>query len=224
VASYEAVIEKNYNRGNPKQRSLEQIMFSCGSCQRAIVVEVERLDVPYQNSTATVYFQDGGAQLHSDFDDGTFRVVGVAPTLPSDDIAPLFTPDNIARIYGQAVRATIRGDADVAGIGFRKALDISTKDLIRNLKLPNEDKLLKKNLNDRIKVLLENGRLTQDLADWAHILREEGNDAAHEEEPYSNEEADTLHEFCKVYLLYVYSLPGMIKARKGPPEEHAIPA
>jgi hypothetical protein len=46
-----------------------------------------------------------------------------------------------------------------------------------------------------------------------------GNDAAHDEDPYTNEEASELLSFVELYLTYVYSLPGRLKARREAAEK-----
>jgi hypothetical protein len=56
--------------------------------------------------------------------------------------------------------------------------------------------------------------LTPDLKDWAHQVRLGGNDAAHDEDPYTQEEAEELLSFADLYLTYVYSLPGRLKLRR----------
>ncbi len=45
-------------------------------------------------------------------------------------------------------------------------------------------------------------------------MRLGGNEAAHDEDPYTQEEAEELLSFAELYLTYVYSLPGRLKARR----------
>jgi hypothetical protein len=97
--------------------------------------------------------------------------------------APEHTPDNIASFYAQGCRALQRGDSDAARMSFRKALDVATLNRIRAIDPPDLDTLLKRKLKGRIEWLHGQGKLTDDLAAWAHLMRDEGNDAAHEEKP-----------------------------------------
>lgn len=57
--------------------------------------------------------------------------------------------------------------------------------------------------------------LTPDLQEWAHQVRLGGNDAAHDEEPFTKEEAEELLDFTELYLTYVYTLPGRLAERKA---------
>jgi len=65
-----------------------------------------------------------------------------------------------------------------------------------------------------IKSLESDGLITGDLKDWAHIIREDGNESAHEEEPVTREFAEEIISFTELFLLYVFTMPGMVKAKK----------
>jgi hypothetical protein len=54
------------------------------------------------------------------------------------------------------------------------------------------------------------------MREWAHQIRELGNDAAHDEDPFTEHEAQTLQAFTELFLTYSFTLPGMIAARKSP--------
>lgn len=56
--------------------------------------------------------------------------------------------------------------------------------------------------------------VTPAMKEWAHQIRHLGNDAAHEDDPFSKEEADSLQAFTELFLTYVFTLPGMLAARK----------
>ena len=53
------------------------------------------------------------------------------------------------------------------------------------------------------------------MKEWAHIIRDEGNDAAHEDEPYGKDEAIGLEAFTRLFLTYAFTLPGMVKKLRG---------
>jgi hypothetical protein len=44
---------------------------------------------------------------------------------------------------------------------------------------------------------------------WAHIIRDDGNDAAYEG-PNSEDEATGLEAYMKLFLTYAFTLPGMV--------------
>jgi Domain of unknown function (DUF4145) len=74
-----------------------------------------------------------------------------------------------------------------------------------------------RNLGPRIDALAKAGRLTNDLQKWAHHVRLEGNDAAHDEDPFTGPEAEELLDFTELFLTYVYSLPGRLKDKMKSP-------
>jgi hypothetical protein len=88
----------------------------------------------------------------------------------------------------------------------RKCLEASVKVL---------DPTATGNLYSRIENLHNRGLITESLKDWAHIVRESGNGAAHEELPVSEEYATELLSFSEMLLMYIFTLPGMIYAKKS---------
>lgn len=54
------------------------------------------------------------------------------------------------------------------------------------------------------------GRLTKELKDLGHFIRDEGNDAAHDETPYTEPEAKQLYKYTEVFLTYVFTIPDML--------------
>lgn len=94
---------------------------------------------------------------------------------------------------------------DAAGMMFRKTLEAATKIL--------DADLAGKTLVKRVDALTSSGKLTEDMAKWAHEVRLGGNDAAHEEEPFSMEEALALKNFIENFLRYVFTLPAAVERR-----------
>ena len=54
---------------------------------------------------------------------------------------------------------------------------------------------------------------------WAHEIRHLRNDATHEEDPFTDDEAQALQSFTELFLTYAFTLPGMLVARHPPKEE-----
>ena len=104
----------------------------------------------------------------------------------------------------------LNGNWDAAGTMFRKAIDVGLK-----IKFPE----IKGKLYIRIKKAEEARGLTPELAAWAHQIRLDGNDAAHEEEPFTKEEAESLHTFTDLVLRYLFTLPGMLAEAQGASSE-----
>ena len=116
--------------------------------------------------------------------------------------APDHLPENVRSYYLQAV-SNVKTGPDAAGAMFRKALDVGLKIV--------DPKNRNKKLAARIDAAAEAGILTKDLAEWSHRIRDEGNDASHDEDPYTREEAEQLHHFTQLVLMYLFTLPGMLR-------------
>lgn len=101
-----------------------------------------------------------------------------------------------------------RKNFDAAGTMFRKSLDTALKRL---------DPSGKGTLQQRIENLPAALGITPAMKEWAHQIRELGNDAAHEEDPFTEDDAKALQAFSELFLTYTFTLPGMLAARKSPP-------
>src|SRR3954462_2719482 len=121
---------------------------------------------------------------------------------PKDTTAPDAVPANISRFYEQAADSLRVGNLDTAGVMFRKVLETSSKEKIPSAR----DKPLVK----RIDMLADAGLITSDMKLWAHEIRLGGNDAAHDEEPFTKADAERLEAFCNAFLQYAYTLPELV--------------
>ena len=128
----------------------------------------------------------------------------VAPALP-DTGAPAYTPENVGRFFEQGMENLPR-NFDAAGTMFRKALDTAL-----TARFPE----IKGRLVDRIDEAANSGAMTRDMAEWAHRIRRLGNDAAHDDDPFSEADARELHGFTELVLRYLFTLPGMLAAAQG---------
>lgn len=72
-------------------------------------------------------------------------------------------------------------------------------------------------LHQRIKKIYDDGLITRSLFDWAMIIKDFGNGAAHEMLG-TPEEAKELVEFTKIFLQYTFEMPAMINALKSGPK------
>jgi hypothetical protein len=130
-------------------------------------------------------------------------VCGTYPKPESIEV-PEHTPSNIASFYTQAKDALRRNQYDAAGAMCRKTLESATKKL---------DQSLKGDLNGRIDKLADAHLITPALKQWAHAIRLDGNEATHDEQPFAEEDAKQIASFTELFLLYVFTLPGMLAAR-----------
>ena len=164
---------------------------TCGYCGRGIVATFE---CPYRSSP-------------SESPDDQLRLLSIAPELPSS-VAPIHTPKNAARLFEQAMDNLSRNNWDAAGGMFRKALEVGLKSKFPDMK----DTL---SLNDRIEEAAKKHELTPALAEWSHKIQFDGNDAMHEEELFSANQAKDLAPFTKLVFQYLFMLPGMLSEARN---------
>lgn len=69
-------------------------------------------------------------------------------------------------------------------------------------------------LYKKIENLHDQGLITETIKDWAHIIRNNGNDAVHELNG-KREDAEDLLNFTKIFLQYAFELPAVIKAMRN---------
>ena len=168
------------------------ILATCNGCSGGVIFLFS-----LTQHTADYLFQNASGDL---------KVNGIAtlkfwPGEVSGD-TPEDVPENVARLFDQSLTCIRQQAWDAAGMTLRKTLEVSTKGL--------DPTLAAKTLAARIDALHATGRLTSDIAAWAHEIRLDGNQATHEEEPFTADQVSSLHNFVEAYLRYIYSLPAMV--------------
>ena len=102
-----------------------------------------------------------------------------------------------------------KGGANAAAIMFRRSIEVAVK-------LVNPDAPKGDNLKKRIDTLPPD-IATPAMKEWAHHIRLDANDAAHETDEYTEEDAKNLHIFAEMFLTYAFTLPAMLKRANPPP-------
>lgn len=177
------------------------LVFQCNSCFKLLIAEVET-DVyggPANFAKAQMY-----PVIINNHEQ--FKVLGSYPS-QQNSVAPESTPERAAKFFIEAKDDFVRGRYETSAMNCRKVIDIATK----QLHLKEEDKLVR-----RISALRETGLITQEMADWAHIVRIDTNGAVHSDEEFTAEEVDQLLKFTEVFLTYSFTLPAMVKTKKSP--------
>jgi hypothetical protein len=138
--------------------------------------------------------------------DHSWTVVDFWPAVPKPQI-PELLPKDVRRVYLQAERNfPTEGNEEASGTMYRKALDIGLRKI---------DPSASGMLGPRIKKLAAAGKLTDDIAIWSDNIRDVGNDAAHEESALTRPELIALRSFSEMVLRYLFTLPAMVKKRRG---------
>lgn len=172
--------------------------MQCEGCGQGVIVTIDSTQGPVQ------YWAQGAA--HSPGTISRVYPVPLANKAPADvppEVSAAFLSglDNLGR----------KGGANAAAIMFRRAIEIAVKKI-------DPDAPKGADLKTRI------SRLSDDVATpamkkWANHVRLDANDATHEPEEFSPEDAARLRVFAEMFLTYAFTLPAMLK--RAAPEEGA---
>jgi hypothetical protein len=167
--------------------------FACSGCQGGYFSEIHNMVSPSAHNVKVSI--DGNPH---------YVVLAEYPEVKNRQ-APEHVPENIQGFYVQSSNAFDSQGFDASSMMSRKVLEASVKHIH-----PNSSG----SLYSRIEQLFKDGLITEQLKQWAHIIRDDGNDAAHDLAPVSREHAEELLEFSHLFLLYVFTMPGMIMSKK----------
>ncbi|SNC62822.1 protein of unknown function [Marinobacter sp. es.048] len=174
--------------------------FSCGNCHSGYFAEF------YFTAGKPLHGTAGNLEKVTGLD-----MIDEYPK-PQSIEAPQYLPENIQAFFVQAAHTLNSGNLDASAMMSRKTLEVAVK------KLHPEGT---GNLFKRIEKLYDLGIITNELKNWAHVIRDDGNEAAHEELPVTPEFADELLSFSELFLMYTFTMPGMVEAKKGKSSENA---
>ncbi|WP_418610197.1 DUF4145 domain-containing protein [Gluconobacter cerinus] len=140
----------------------------------------------------------------------------ISPSYPTPDI-PEYLPQTIERSFAEAERSRISGNILAAGMTYRRALEMATKDKARDL--PE-----RKILAQRIELLAKENRLTPALADWANHIKDLGNEAAHDEDEPTEADINALAALTRMTLIYLYEMPERVRRMREEAREQGAEA
>lgn len=188
---------------------LYDVAFTCRSCSGSGI--------------AIVYSSDGYPPLHAikqltsdlilspDLDrNKRFSLIKIIPEIKTHS-APDNTPERAAKFFVESKDDFQRGRYETSVMNCRKVIDIATKALMG-------DEAGNEQLSKRISMLHGKGKITEQMKDWAHIVRIDSNGAVHSDEEFSEEEAEQILGFTEVFLMYSFTLPAMIEKRRSDSE------
>lgn len=168
----------------------KRVLLVCGHCKEGIIREYS---APY-SAVST------GGDLTRQF------WFGQQWPAPQDGTAPNDTPEVVSRFFEQGTSSLEAGNYDASAMVFRKSLEVATKTL--------DETLSGKKLIQRIDLLKERGAITADLAQWAHEIRLGGNEAAHDDDAFSDKDCEDLKSFIDAFLTYAFTLPAAVRRRR----------
>ena len=179
---------------HPLRTNVSLVAFWCGGCRSGYFAEIRR------DSNITPH------QYPADIEADQAAHLTIMAEYPEAQVieAPRHLPENIESFYLQAVKSLKSGNYDAAAMMSRKVLESAVKKL---------NPSASSNLYKKIEALHGSGKITDDLKEWAHIIREDGNEAVHEDAIASEEFANELISFTELFLMYTFTMPGMVQER-----------
>lgn len=171
------------------------MLLVCGGCGNGSVAQFKATTM---NANPGAFPADLGTQGKSQF-----TLLHLYPQRAPGS-APEFVPPAAASAFVEGVENLHDGRPTSAVMMFRRALDVGLKEF------PSEIEAWK--LEKRIDKLADAGLITKDLKEWAHKIRLEGNEAVHEIENPTKEQAEELRLFTELVLTYLFTLPHKVKA------------
>lgn len=189
------------------EKNIYDVTFMCRSCNKSGIAAVQATNVGGPLRVA----QDNCRNIQIPSDNYWFEIIDIYPKITINS-APEDTPERAAKFFIESKDDFQRGRYETSVMNCRKVIDISTKYLMG-------ETVKDINLNKRINTLFEQGKITEQMNSWAHIVRIDGNGAAHSDEEISKEEAEQILGFTEVFLMYSFTLPAMIEKRRSESEQ-----
>lgn len=178
------------------------VAFSCRSCDGGIIALIADINQtragPYQRARSS----DPNVVIPG----GIYRLLNVYPEIKTHT-APDNTPERAAKFFIESKDNFQRQRYETSVMLCRKVIDISTRAILG-------EESSKEQLSQRISMLHARGLITEQMRQWAHIVRMDSNGAVHSDEEFDETEAKQLINFTEVFLLYSFTLPTMVEERK----------
>lgn len=200
--SFTSVAQSLTSRIPGSRSSVWNVFFECNACRGGLVAEVIS-DKDYGPHGLDENFLIPGAHYFQ-HEMVRFSVTVTHPSPPTH-VAPDYVPSQVAAAYIEASENLHRHKNETSQMLSRKALDLATKRLLGECN---------KSLYGRIEQLRTDGKITSEMAQWAHIVRDDGNSSIHDETEVSAASAAELLAFTETFLMYAFTLPGMIASRR----------
>lgn len=191
------------------------LMAICRSCSGGVIAEVEpfsqiqgkgflRFSTDYQRDLLL----DCSPYRNSEYG----RVICTYPVAASFQ-APDATPDRVGKFFVEAKENYSRGNYETCGALCRKVIDLATK------QMAIAEDISAWKLQKRMEQLKAKGAITQEMFDWADIVRLDGNEQTHSEDEFDSHSAKAVMDFTETFLLYAFTLPAMVQAKRAESEE-----
>lgn len=194
-----------------------EIFSVCRNCTRPTLFVIELTDINARNDTVLSGIFKQSVTLNKYF--RVLSYISLSETVTRK--APEHTPTEIAQVFDEASVCLAVNCFNAAGAMYRLCLDMATRRLLPPVPEDGSDpaegqpnRKQRRDLGLRIPWLLANGLMPSELADFAEIIREDGNDGAHAG-ILTKEDAEDLADFAEVLLERLYTEPGRIEIARA---------
>ncbi|AZS50057.1 DUF4145 domain-containing protein [Entomomonas moraniae] len=190
------------------------LTFQCQHCKNIVLTLVDDASNQSRRFTQFDFSLDANKIING------WEVLNIWPNFPKPKTLD-YLPESVAKRYIEAQEQLAEGRFETAISICRKSLDIATVLTLEEKQAKDgegniltKEALVKRPLKRRIELLFENNLITKDMESWAHIIREDANDAIHTDIIFTKEEAQELLDFTEVFLMYLYTLPKMVEEKR----------
>lgn len=211
---HNAVLEVEGETVQTLKRTLA-LMAICRSCSGTVIAEVTPSSMISSGGGylrySTNHQKDITLDCRPHYDNGSGRVERTYPVATKIE-APNATPERIGKFFIEAKDNFSRGNYETCGALCRKVIDLATK----HMAFAEDISAWK--LQKRMEQLKSKGAITQEMYDWADIVRLDGNEQTHSEDEFDSHSAKAVLDFTETFLLYAFTLPAMVQAKRAETE------
>lgn len=177
-------------------------LFICPSCRGGVVVEIADAGTGIDPMSHPSEMR----QPMQNMPGKKFGIVNIYPKPIATEV-PSHLPERVAKTLREGCEILTQSPTGACSL-FRKTLEIALKDLSPEIEAWKLEK--------RIDKMAAQHLITPSIQEWAHQLRLDGNEALHESEDPTIDDARQMESLTRFVLMYVYTLPGQIaEARQG---------
>ena len=173
--------------------------WKCTGCKGAVVLEVAFDPDRLGPDEPPTWYREG------DLLSVGFSIIRQYPELRPIDV-PRHVPEPIATTYREATATLREGYLTASTVLLRKVLEQATRHLVDDREAFADMKLY-----PRIEKLAKGHILTSEMKELAHLIRLDGNEAAHGDDP-DEATAKQIHQFTELFLVYMFELPARVRS------------
>lgn len=147
-------------------------------------------------------------------DDGRYYSDQPIVTVPNSPHLSKDIPEVVRKLFNQAFISRALGMYDASGSMFRKSIDVATK-IIYETDIRLEGKTPAQAPRSRIEALNKLNIIEDDIWELADVALLDGNDAAHDIDPYTSGESESLEELTLDLLDRLFVRPARVARVKA---------